>query len=215
MLMTQLAKSFLEHGQGKLRKVKKIHFCGLLWFSLHLPQHRTWSELPHFPLPQAPADETCCEGANQKQPQQTPQTSPPSRASPGTFMLSFRGELLFSSCPQSLPELRCRCVSITAVPGCTYPANAVQTVTHSPSPPHHNRPLLPHIPALPPPGCAQPVQLLFTTDTTYHRALWLQAHAGSLFCLLGSRKQDTRAHTDTRAFCCILPHALPDDHLQR
>lgn len=35
--------------RGKLRKVKKRHFCGLPWFSLHLPHHRTWSELPHFP----------------------------------------------------------------------------------------------------------------------------------------------------------------------
>lgn len=112
------------------------------------------------------------------------------------------------------------CLSLAAgvclsVPGCTYPANAIQTLTHSPYLSHHHRSLLLHIPAFPSPGCAQPVQLLFTTDTTHHQALWLQAHAGSLFCLLGTRKQDNKAHTDTCAFCCILPHALPDDHLQQ
>lgn len=136
MQMTWLAKSFLEHGQGKVRKGKEKPFPWAAWSSLHRPPCRARSKLPHLCVLQAgwlmsPAVK---EQARSSLSRASPNLLS-SRASAGTFTLSFIRELLFSqgSCPQSLPELRCRRVRIVAVPGCTYPADVAWTLTCSPS----------------------------------------------------------------------------------
>lgn len=124
MLMTQLTKSFLEHGQGKLNKGKTFLWSTLVLFAFPAAQDLELAA----PLPTSPCssrwDLLCSSKPEVASADCTNQLSP--RASHRTFMLSFRGELLFSSCPQSLPELCCS-VSIKAVPGCRYPANTVQT----------------------------------------------------------------------------------------
>lgn len=109
---------------------------------------------------------SCYEAANQEQPQQTAQTCSPPELHPGPSCFPSEGScfssLAHSACPRYTAGV---CLSQLCLPArtCQCPSDP-----NPPSLSHHHRPLLLHIPALPSPSCAQPVQLLFTTDTTYH-----------------------------------------------